>query len=98
MRQLSGYAAHTHTGGFVASSVCQMLQVGARDFAEFAKQFPDVYSPCGLYARALYKAFLLQPSDVLMDTPPPDIEAFCLERIAWPQGGQRPSEAPEINI
>jgi len=76
---------YTHRGALVATSDCQLLQLGAPDFANVVKQFPDVASLCGLYSRSFYKAFLAEPSDLLSHTPPPDVETFCVQCVAWPR-------------
>jgi len=70
-----------HTGELVATSSCQLLQVGATEFADVVQGFPEVSSFCALYAHA-FCDMVVDTSDLFMDYPPCDVEVFCLEYMA----------------
>jgi len=72
-----------HNGGLVATTDCQLLELDAKEFARTVKQFHEVDSFCGMYARAFCKLFIQQPSDLQEGNPPRDVGRFCLENAQF---------------
>lgn len=73
-----------HRGELIATRICHLMELHASAFADVVKQYPSVWSLCGLYSGAFYQMMCEtdEPSDLLIGFPPPSVEFFCSRYMA----------------